>query len=217
MNDEAQPSLEPEVAASEPTLDDVISEFNIGQPEVTQQTVEQPTEPQFTAQTTIDPYDANSIQQFVDTKVGSQQQELEQLKSQLSAMQQKEANAQTEADIKQAVGVLTKAVDGFNPDLAEAFLEMKARKDVNFNNIWTNRHTNPQAFEKAMGIIANEAKTTFSVKTDGQLVENQRAMNQSIQTNTNQAPVAGNEWEQRLSEASTLEERDAIRRQMMQG
>ena len=216
MNEEAQPSLEPEVAASEPTLDDVISEFNI-EPTVQAPTPVEPTEPQFQPQTEIDPYDADSIQNFVNNGLSQQQQTMEQLQSRLDAMQQKETNAQTDADIKQAVGVLTTNVEGLNPDMAEAFLEMKARKDSNFNTIWNNRHSNPQAFEKAMGVVSNQAKDMFSLKQNDQLVENQRAMQQSIQSNTNQAAPAANSWEEKLDAAGTLAERDQIRRQMMNG
>ena len=215
MTEEAQPSVEPEVAASEPTLDDVISEFNIEPTVEAQQPAEVPVEQQFTPQTEIDPYDASSIQNFVNNGLSQQQQTLEQLKSQVTAMQQKEQNAQTEADIKQAVGVLTTKVEGLGANMAEAFLEMKARTDSNFSTIWNNRHTNPQAFEKAMDVISTQAKSEFSLKQDGQLVENQRAMQQSIQSNTNQAAPAANSWEEKLEAAETLAERDQLRREMM--
>jgi len=224
MTEEAQPSIEPEVAASEPTLDDVISEFNIGQPVQTQQPVEVPTEQTFAPQapqeyapqTEIDVYDPNSIQSFVDNRVNGQQQALNQLQSQVDQMRQKETDLQVNADIKQAVGVLTSNIDGLDPDMAESFLEMKARKDPSFKSIWDNRSANPQALEKAMGIISSQAKNMFSVKPNEQLVENQRAMQQSIQTNTNQAAVV-NSLEEQLNAASSLEERDRIRQQLMKG
>ena len=214
MTDEAELSLEPELAASEPTLDDVISEFNIGN-DVTPQ-VERTTESQFAPQTSIDPYDADSIQNFVSSQTNALTQRLEQYESRFSAMENEKAQARIEADIKQAVGVLTSSIPGINPDLAESFLEMKARKDVNFKTIWDNRTTNPKALEKAMGIVAKEAKNAFAVQTDPTLVENQRAMQQSMHTNSNQ-PVSQNEWEQKLSEASSFEERDRIRSQMIHG
>ena len=216
MTEEAQPSVEPEVAPSEPTLDDVISEFNIEPVVEAQKPVETPTEPQYAPQTELDPYDAQSIQGFVDNRINPQQQALEQMQSQLAAIQQKETNAQVDADIKQAVGTIKDSVDGLTDEMAHFFLDKRVGEDANLKAIWDNRQAKPQALEKALKVIAGEARTAFSLKPDGQLVENQRAMSQSIQTNTNQA-VAVNSLEERLNSAPTLAERDRIRREMMNG
>ena len=215
MTEEAQPSVEPEEAASDPTQDDVIIEFNIETPIQAQPPAEQPAEQQYAPQTQYDPYDPDSVKQVMEQRYTTQQQTIEELKQSVQRMQEQEGKARIDADIKQAVGTLTANVKGLNPNMAEAFLEMKARTDQTFNTIWENRRSNPQAFEKAMGIISNEAKDTFAVKDD-QLVENQRAMNQSIQTNTNQAPAV-NSVEDRLNQADSLADRDRIRQEIMRG
>ena len=214
MTDEAELSLEPELAASEPTLDDVISEFNIGN-DVTPQ-VETPTESQFAPQTEIDPYDAASIQNFVSSQTNALSQKLEQYESKFSAIEAEKKEAQFQSDVKQAVGVLTSNIEGISDKHARFLLESKAEESEAFRAIWNNRNIKPQAFDKAMQILVNESKNAFTMTIDSNLVENQRAMQQSMQTNSNQ-PVSQNEWEQKLNEASSFEERDRIRSQMIHG
>ena len=62
-----------------------------------------------------------------------------------------------------------------DPEFAELLLEKRYRDNIVFKRIWDNRHANPKALEEAIGVLANDASKVFQVRTDPQLVENQRA------------------------------------------
>ena len=82
---------------------------------------------------------------------------------------------ETEADIRQAVEVITKEA-GIEAGIAEVALEAKARQDPRFLHVWNNRQKNPQAFQAALKAVSSEFGEKFTVRQDPQLVENQRAV-----------------------------------------
>lgn len=185
---------------TEPSLDDVISEF---QPQASvEPTTPQPTpipeyQPSYTPQG-FDPLDENSVRSYVQSQSQAQselRQQLQQMSGQLTEMQQRDAQARVEADIEAAVKTLTKEVD-VKPIVAQSYLEAIAREKPGFKQIWDNRHANPAALDKAMKAVAKNMKSDFSAKVDPQVVEDQKAAIQSQRamattTKTN----ANDEWE----------------------
>lgn len=182
MSDE--PSNEPETV---PTLDDVISEYNVQSDPATMERA--PIEPQIPQQqfSPVDPLDAdqwNSYQQQQSQQTIALQGQLQDVSAQLDQFRQERVQNQTEADIQSAVKAVSGQVEDSDPLMVELFLEKRARENDGFRKIWDNRATNPKALNAALGAISNELKGKFSVKADPQLAENQRAIQQSQQSNT---------------------------------
>lgn len=124
-----------------------------------------------------DPFDPNfpAYQAQVAQQVSSLTQALSETQGKISAFERNLQVRQTEADIKQAVGVITEKA-GIEPDIAEVALEAKARKDPRFLKIWNNRTQNPKAYQAAIDAVASEFQQKYTVRQDPQLVENQRAV-----------------------------------------
>lgn len=154
MTEETQASdSQPEVQ----TLDDVISEFN-----------PKPAEP-----TPAEPAPAAS---------GALESKLNELTSQLTELQQRQAQDQLDKDLNGAIDyVKTKGGIDLDNEIVESYLEVKARKNPGLKSIWENRSTNPEALQKALDAIANEMSSKFSLKQDPELTKAQRAM-KSAQT-----------------------------------
>lgn len=116
---------------------------------------------------------ANASDQ-ISNLLGTIAQRLE--KFETSQLQQK-----VEADLKAAVSKVNESLK-VDPMLAEIALEKMYRTDANFKKIWDNRERNPQAYQKALGVIAQKLAPTFAVRQDPQLTENQRAAQASTRT-----------------------------------
>jgi len=180
MNETTDPSPAPE-----PSLDDVISEFNVHAP------ASEPTPAPITPQTvthsvpnTFDPLDQESVNQYVQqssqgvTALTSQVQELNQ---KLTQYEQQQNQVRVEADIKTAVQTVNEKVNA-DPLMVELYLEKMAREKPGFQQIWNNREQNPNAFKKALDAVSNELQGKFDVKSDPELVKNQAAAKQSQQS-----------------------------------
>lgn len=130
----------------------------------------------------IDPFDPNFAAHMADLsrKAGETQSALQQTQSRLSQMERQIVQRQNEADIKQAVGVLTEG-NGIKPKVAEVALEAKAREDPRFLKLWNMRSQNPQAFNAALKALKGDFEQEYTVRQDPQLLENQRAVRASQQ------------------------------------
>jgi hypothetical protein len=89
--------------------------------------------------------------------------------------------SKVDADVARAVSKVNEKLK-IDPLSAEIALEKVYRTDASFKRIWDNRDKNPQAFDKALGIVAQKLSSTFAVRQDPQLTENQRAATQSQRT-----------------------------------
>jgi hypothetical protein len=193
---EAQPSAQPsglDKVYQDFGIEDTASTFQPQSPQPAQQT----TQPQPPAAPKVpDPFDPN-FQQYqaqIANGVSSLHQQLQSTQQKLSQMEANMARRQTEADIKQAVGLITEKA-GIEPDIAEVALEAKARQDPRFLKIWNNRSANPKAFQAALAAVAGEFQQKFTVRQDPQLVENQRAVKAAQQQMaTTQKPSQQDEW-----------------------
>ena len=215
MTDEiTQPSETPEVVESAPTLDDVISEFNVQAPvAATPQNNVQEFKP---AQATqhIDPYDENQLNQWANQTANNQsqlQQQVQDLNSKISSYEQSQAQAKVDADIKTAVSKVTGKVEGLDPLMAEIYLEKRATENAGFKAIWDNRDANPKALDAALNALSNELDGKFTFKADPQIAENHRAAQQSQQSNaTPKASEHGSPLEEQLANAKSEGERQVI-------
>lgn len=176
----------PEQPAAPSGLEKVYSDFNIEDTAATFQPQSQPAPaqqaaPQQPAPFKVpDPFDPgfSEYQARVAQTVSSLTQALSETQGKISAFERNLQVRQTEADIKQAVGVITEKA-GIDPDIAEVALEAKARKDPRFLKVWNDRQKNPKAFNAALQAVAEEFQQKYTVRQDPQLVENQRAMKAS--------------------------------------
>lgn len=217
MAEDTQPqTTEGEVTATEPSLDDVISEYNVPlatQPETppAQAPVQQPVATQQPVR--VDPLDESSFNSYVQ-QVNSGQSvlndQLQEVKTELTNLKQERAQLQVEADINSAVETLNEGLN-LDPKLVRVHLEYTAQQKPGFKSLWENRHTNPQAYEKAMQAVGREMRDTYSVRTDENLTETQTAIQKSQQSlaSSNQSPAA-NSLEERLAGAKTQAEFDRI-------
>ena len=210
-----QPSPAPaETPTPEPapqTLDDVYKQFNVD--ESIQQFTAQPAQnapaPQGTQapaygppaipDPTMDPegYRAYMARNYQEQSALGQL--VGQLNGKLSQMEKDKRQQQIDADIGKAVAKVNEKVKA-DPTLIELALEKKAREDSRFHKLWENRHQNPKAWDAALTAVTGELQGTFSVRTDPQLAENQRALKASQRgmATSNTAPSEG--WEN-LSES----------------
>jgi hypothetical protein len=190
---EAQPQATPEAPATPAApatvspMEKVYKDFNIEetaqtfQPQ-TPQAPAQPATPQQPQAPKFDPFDPNFGNHLseqakqvsvLNQTVSSTLNEVNQLKASLQ-------RERTEADIKSAAQVIAEKA-GIKPRVAEVAMEVKAREDARFRQIWQNRHANPKAYNAALEALAQEAAQEFIVKQDPQLAENQRAVKISQQ------------------------------------
>lgn len=81
-------------------------------------------------------------------------------------------------EITEAVGKINENVGG-DADMAELFLEKQYRDNPDLKKVWDNRHTNPDALEKALGLISTEWSAKNVNVVDSVVAENQRALKES--------------------------------------
>jgi hypothetical protein len=214
MNEITQ-STEPESAvASEPSLDDVIAEYNV-QPAAAPQALA-PSEPVMPAQpaaAVVDPLDSGQFNNYVQ-QVNSGQSvlntQLQDVKTELTELRQERAQLQIEADITSAVGKINEGHD-LNPEIVRVHLELTAQNKPGFKALWENRTQNPKAFDAALSAVSREVGDLYANKQDPDLTANQRAMQQS-QKSLAGTSVEGsdNSIESQLAAATTQVEWDRI-------
>lgn len=182
-----QPSLAPaetEVKeAPQPTLEDVAKKYNVEEevknfnPQVQQPA--QPTQPQAVERPFVntvpdpitDPDGWNKYQAYQRTVIDGTLRELTQTVSEIRKEKEQE---KLNVEVNKAVTRVNEKLK-IDPVYAEIMLEKKYRDDRIFKRIWDNRHTNPKALEEALDVVASEGSKVFQVRSDPQLVENQRA------------------------------------------
>lgn len=212
MEDTQTTSTEP-VVTEEPSLDEVISEYNVqpvAQPEPTPQV-----QPQTTTvnPVTVDPLDSDQFNSFANQISQGQSvlnSQLEEVRTELTNLRQDREQLQVETEINEAVTSINEGLE-LNPKLVRVHLEYTAQEKPGFKNIWENRHNNPQAFKKALDAVGREMREIYNVKQDPELTSNQVAVQksqQSLATKTKEG--SGNDIEDRLAGAKTQAEFDRI-------
>jgi hypothetical protein len=188
----------------EPTLDDLYKEagLEVAQPQ-TQAQPQFQTQPQVQNQKVEvpDPFDIENHKAFLQRLAEEQRATKESqaaLLQQIQSEQQRIQAAKQEEDVKQAVDYIVKESGLENSKLAKFELAERINEDPKFRAIVQARDSSPQAkgaFTKALGVIAKEIGKKYEVKTDPQLVANQRALAASRQTSaTTQETTQDDKW-----------------------
>ena len=167
-----------------PSLDDVISEYNV-QPQVQEAPTQPATVSNEPAQIgTIDPLDSNQFNSYVSQVNNGQSAlstQLQDVQTELTNLRQERAELQVEADITEAVGQINEGLD-LDPHLVRVHLELTAQQKPGFKQIWENRKSNPDAYKKSLDALSREIGSTYANKQDPELTANQKAVQQSQQS-----------------------------------
>ncbi len=199
MTEPTEQQTEP-AADSQPTLDDVYKEYGVEgvakqfQAATAQQapSAEEPDVP--------DPVvDPDGYKRFQSRQVGEQkklQESLNQYGSVVTNMVMQEQRRQLEADVNKAVDYVKSKIEGdVDRDMLEVALDLEARRDPRFLQVFADRGKNPQAWNKALDAFSRKASGKFAVRSDSQLAENQRAVKASQQAQaTTKAQSVNDEW-----------------------
>lgn len=171
---EQQPATE---AAPQPSLESLYAEYNVPAPQQPATPVGQPAAP-------------TAEQKPAQENVAALHQEVAAVRQELAAARQQTQQQTQEADLKKAIATLGKEAGLEGKDLMlRGFLIAKAEEDQRLRTLWEKRQENPQAWKKALSILATEAKGEFAVPNP-QLEENQRAMEESQRAGSSVAPPA---------------------------
>lgn len=92
----------------------------------------------------------------------------------VTEMRRQQAQERLNADVNQAVDRVSSKLN-MDKDFTEVLLEVEYRKNPAFRRIWDNRYSKPDALNEALDVISSKASTRYQVKSDPQLMENQRA------------------------------------------
>ena len=205
-------AVESEVQATEtePSLDDIISEYNVQAP--TANPVAQPN-PQanngsqtFNLPASIDFLDENQAKSYTQAIADGHStlySQLNEVKAELTDLKRERAELQIENDIKSAVSAVN---DGLNldPDVVRVHLEYIAQKKPGFKAIWDNRGSDPTTYKKALDAVKRDIAGKYSTRQDPGLAETQAAIRQSQRTLASKSGTPyRNSTEERLAEAKT--------------
>lgn len=181
MEDTQAQTTETEVTA-EPTLDDVIKEYNVNlEPEAQAQPAAAPAAQSNSPLQKFDPLDDGQVSSFVEqinTGQSVLNNQLNEVRSELTNLRQERAQLQIETDINKAIGTLNENLN-LDPKLVRVHLEYTAQEKPGFKALWENRNKNPQAYQKGLEAIGREMRDTYSVRQDSELTANQQAIKQS--------------------------------------
>lgn len=199
---------------TEPTLDDVYREAGLSEPTQPTQaqpapTQAQPTQPSEPAAPRLpDPQDPEGMRQYMASRDQGQTELTKAVKvmaGHLTLQSQREAQAKLETDIKSAVETVNDIVQHPKPKVIEAMIDAEARSDYRFKALWENRHKNPAAFNKALGVIAKRFQEDLSVKVDPKLTDAQRQRKLAQSAMATTAPDE-NEGDTRFNDPATFDQ-----------
>lgn len=163
-----------------PTLDDVYREFNVG---TTQPAQEEKPEPRASEPEPPDPStDPDRFSKYLSQQNQALKQKvdlLEQQTRETSSWLNKSVQEKEKSDFDSTVGSMTKELQGVPEKVIKAELMVEAQSDPRFLQLWQNRNNNPKAMQKALSVISQRLREEFAEKTDSQLAENQRALDEA--------------------------------------
>ena len=196
MSDETtQPSVAPaetEVKESpQPTLDDVAKKYNVEEEAKNFQPQVQPIAPANATQPPraipdpiSDPDGFNKYQTYQNTILEGT---LREITNSVTEIKRQAEQDKLNTEVNKAVERVTEKLK-IEPVYTEILLEKRYRDDKVFKRIWDNRKTNPKALEEALDVVASEASKVFQVRSDPQLIENQRAAKASQKAMSSSQP-----------------------------
>ena len=97
------------------------------------------------------------------------------VKQAVEELQAERRQTSVKSDIASAVSAVEKET-GLSPRLIETHLDLLARDDGRFRQVWVDRHAKPRVFQAALKAAAAEMAQTYQVRADPDLLANQKAM-----------------------------------------
>lgn len=199
--EEKQETQQAETTEKEVTLDDVYREAGLDKTE-TRETQTQQTQTQETRtepSSVPDPYDTENFKAFIARQAAGTTALHDAVTKMVGYLNEKQRNdtiAATRADIEKAVSTIDDVVKIGKPKVVEAYLDGMVREDPRMKAIWDNRAKNPSAWNNALKIAAKKMADDFSVQTDPNLVNAQRARKESQKQMATTAPESKDEsWD----------------------
>lgn len=122
--------------------------------------------------------------QFMRSQFQAQQQVqsvLRDISTKVSKFEQTWEEQRLNAEVDSAVQIVNQKLK-VEPVLAEALLNVEYKQNPTFRRIWDNRDRNPEAYKKALGVLADKLYSKVQVRQDPQLAENVRAAQSSQRT-----------------------------------
>jgi hypothetical protein len=201
MSDVNQDQSSVEPVESQQTLDDVYKEYNVEGVSrqfqaATAPQARPPEQPQSIPDPITEPDRYRSYQAEMVNSQRNVQETLNQYGQVVSSLYQQEVVRNLEADINRAVDVVKSKIDGdIDRDMIEVALDLEARRDPRFRQLFEERQQKPQAWNKALEAFSRKAGDKFAMRADPQLAENQRAIRASQKTQaTTRSTSQNDEW-----------------------
>lgn len=169
-----------EAAEVAPTLEQLAAQFEAPQTPPATPTAESVsiTPPETDDPEAIKQWSAKQLE-TVSTQLNSVQKELNDKRTQDYVAEQDKA-------VNVAVSRIKETIDA--PDeIIEGLLHVKYSRDANFRKIFDNRAQNPEAYNRALGVVGAEAQEKLQWQPDPQAAENSRAVKE-LQRSANRAP-----------------------------
>ena len=197
-------TTESEPVVSEESLDSIIEQYK---PQPVAVAPAAPAAPvQVASAPTVDPLDETSMNNYVQSVNNGQSvlnNQLQDVQAKLTHMEEQSTRLQVDADINDAVSRINEGLN-IEPKRIRVELELKAQENPGFKAIWDNRKENPEAYTKTLNALSRELGETYSVRTDSELVANQKAVQQSQQSrSTTNAQDVESPLEDRLKGAKS--------------
>ena len=197
-------TTESEPVVSEESLDSIIEQYK---PQLVAVAPAAPAAPvQVASAPTVDPLDETSMNNYVQSVNNGQSllnTQLQYVQAKLTHMEEQSTRLQVDADINDAVSRINEGLN-IEPKRIRVELELKAQENPGFKAIWDNRKENPEAYTKTLNALSRELGETYSVRTDSELVANQKAVQQSQQSrSTTNAQDVESPLEDRLKGAKS--------------
>ena len=159
-----------------------------------------------------------SNQDDMSTFIASQNQAMAELRSTLdttskavTTLTERESQQILDQAVDKAVTSINDGVNG-NADLAEAFLNSQYQKSPDLQKIFDNRDANPDALDRAIGMLKTEWTAMNQRQIDPQVAENQRALQDSQTRSQTPQSQDANARLEKLSDGDFMREMNQLAR-----
>jgi hypothetical protein len=120
------------------------------------------------------------------------QSSLQELSGKVRTYEQQQQQQRLDAEVDSVVSKVNSNLK-LDPDLVEAALNVRYKKDPAFKHIWDNRQRFPGALDNALKVVTNDLKAKYAVRQDPQIAENIRAAKNSMQSGATRSSNSGSE------------------------
>ena len=182
--EETQATDTGETVVTEPTLDEVISEYSVQAPPTPPQSDPPVTATAADIVARVDPLDETAFQTYTQQVARNQtalNSQLREMSEKLTQIEQRDSENRIEADISDAVGTINSSLN-LDPKLVRVHLEYTAQEKPGFKKVWENRHNDPTTYQKALAAVGREMSGLYAVKQDSELTETQAALQNSAKS-----------------------------------